>query len=212
MVSTEVINAPETKDLILSRTPSPSFRKSYMKMVEEDFFEEDNDANVLQPPTNFAMVAEGVYRSGYPKAKNLNFLRKLNLKSIVYLCPEEYPSEMKQFVEDNRITVFHFGMLGNKPIIRIPECAIRDVLVHILDVRNHPMLIHCNMGKHRTGCVVGCLRKEQHWSMSSIIEEYNMYAGLKTRILDQQFIRNFNLEIPYDSAHLPLWLDYVNLD
>jgi len=220
MVSTEVINAPETKDVILSRTPSPSFRKSYMSIVEDTFFDEDDmDANVLQPPTNFAMVAEGVYRSGYPTVKNLTFLRKLNLKSIVYLCPEEYPPAMKEFIEDNRINVFHFGLLGNKvfkkiilPVMRIPERAIKDVLVHVLDVRNHPMLIHCNRGKHRTGCVVGCLRKEQQWSLSSIIEEYNMYAGDKVRSLDQQFIRNFNMKVPYDPFHLPVWLDYLELD
>lgn len=39
--------------------------------------------DLLIPPLNFAMVDRGVYRSGYPNAKNLPFLRKLKLKSIV---------------------------------------------------------------------------------------------------------------------------------
>ena len=38
---------------------------------------------VLVPPLNFAMVAPGVYRSGYPNKKNFPFLRKLGLKSIM---------------------------------------------------------------------------------------------------------------------------------
>ena len=27
------------------------------------------------------------------------------------------------------------------------------------DSKNHPMLVHCNKGKHRTGCLIGCFRK-----------------------------------------------------
>ncbi len=39
---------------------------------------------VVIPPSNFAMVAKGVYRSGYPVPKNFPFLKKLGLKSILY--------------------------------------------------------------------------------------------------------------------------------
>lgn len=39
---------------------------------------------VLVPPLNFAMVAPGVYRSGYPNKRNFPFLKKLRLKSIMY--------------------------------------------------------------------------------------------------------------------------------
>lgn len=38
---------------------------------------------LLIPPLNFAMVDKGVYRSGYPNKKNLHFLQKLRLRSIV---------------------------------------------------------------------------------------------------------------------------------
>ncbi|CAN0534051.1 unnamed protein product, partial [Ectocarpus sp. 8 AP-2014] len=27
------------------------------------------------------------------------------------------------------------------------------------DASNHPMLVHCNKGKHRTGCLIGCFRR-----------------------------------------------------
>ncbi len=38
---------------------------------------------IVIPPSNFAMVAKGVYRSGYPVPKNFPFLKKLGLKSIL---------------------------------------------------------------------------------------------------------------------------------
>jgi len=75
--------------------------------------------------------------------------------------------------------------------VDIPEDAIRDALLVLLDSRNHPILIHCNKGKHRTGCLVGCLRKLQRWSLTSIFDEYRRFAGTKVRVLDQQFIELF---------------------
>lgn len=41
--------------------------------------------DLLIPPLNFAMVDKGVYRSGYPNKKNLPFLYKLRLRSVVYV-------------------------------------------------------------------------------------------------------------------------------
>jgi hypothetical protein len=38
---------------------------------------------VVVPPLNFAMVAPGVYRSGYPNKRNFPFLRRLGLRSIM---------------------------------------------------------------------------------------------------------------------------------
>lgn len=42
------------------------------------------------------------------------------------------------------------------------------------------------MGRHRTGTVVGCWRKLQRWALSSILEEYRRYAGMKVRVLNEQ--------------------------
>lgn len=85
--------------------------------------------------------------------------------------------------------------------------AIREALQVILDVRRHPVLIHCNKGKHRTGCLVGCLRKVQRWSLTSIFDEYRRYAGTKTRDLDQQFIELFQTNrVRYRIKHQPDWM------
>ena len=60
--------------------------------------------------------------------------------------------------------------------------------------------------QHRAGCLVGCLRKLQHWSLMSIFDEYQRFAGKTVRIADQQFIELFDHAIPYDPAHKPVWL------
>lgn len=159
------------------------------------------------PPTNFAMVCPGVYRSGYPKAMNHSFLQSLRLKSLIFLCPEDCDDANRKFCKANGVQILQFGINGNKePFSDMPEPVIRDALHVLLDVRFHPVLIHCNKGKHRTGCLVGCLRKVQRWSLTSIFDEYRRFAGNKVRILDQQFIELFQTSlVRYNVKHKPQW-------
>lgn len=46
--------------------------------------------------------------------------------------------------------------------------------------------------QHRTGCVVGCFRKLQDWSLASILAEYHHHANPKARVLDERFIELFD--------------------
>lgn len=98
------------------------------------------------------------------------------------------------------------------------------------DVRNHPLLIHCKRGKvlcdyfvlsafsydwnlqticasfdstvqHRTGCLVGCLRRLQRWCLSSVFDEYQRFAAAKARVTDQRFIELFDIS---GLKHLPI--------
>lgn len=179
------------------------------------------DSSQNCPPTNFGLVCKGIYRSGYPKPKNFSFLAKLKLKSILYLCPEEYPQANKKFLTDSGIKLLHFGMNGNKePFVDIPEDKVCAALRVLLDPTNYPILIHCNKGKHRTGCIVGCFRKLQNWSLTSIFCEYRRFAGAKVRILDQQFIELFDenqVEQETKKSNTPictkhLFYDHVELD
>ncbi|KAJ1976385.1 tyrosine-protein phosphatase siw14 [Dimargaris xerosporica] len=161
------------------------------------------------PPANFAMVAPFVYRASFPSPKNFPFLLKLGLKSILTLVLEDYPEPNLSFLRDHNIRLFQFRVPGNKePFIDIPQDAICSALTVLLDKRNHPVLIHCNKGKHRTGCLVGCLRKLQHWSHSAIFNEYRLYSYPKSRHLDQQFIELFDISQIWprvDREFLPNW-------
>ena len=146
------------------------------------------------PPLNFAMVSPGIYRSGYPVPCNFPFLRKLGLKSIVHLGPDEYLPANSAFAADQGVTVFHAPLRGNKePFVSISNEELQAALLPLLEPDNFPLLIHCNKGKSRTGCVVGCYRKLQNWSISAIFEEYNRHAGDgSTSLTDQQYIELFD--------------------
>ncbi|XP_010057877.2 probable tyrosine-protein phosphatase DSP4 isoform X1 [Eucalyptus grandis] len=177
--------------------------------------ERDGD-ELFVPPLNFAMVDGGLFRSGFPDGANFSFLQSLGLRSVICLCPEPYPEANSEFLAANGIRLFQFGIENCKefesmssgcihirsvhktreyeePFINIPDEAIREALKVLLDVRNHPVLIHCKRGKHRTGCLAGCLRKLQRWCLSSIFDEYQRFAGTKARVSDQRFIELFDI-------------------
>ncbi|CAG8483323.1 9483_t:CDS:2 [Dentiscutata heterogama] len=129
----------------------------------------DEEVKVMVPPLNFAMVA-----------------------------PDEFNKELRQFVNEQEIKVFHYKIDGNKePFIEIEQKEI--------NIRNHPVLIHCNKGKHRIGCLVGCLRKLQKWSLTSIFHEYRRFAVTKV-LADQEFIEIFSEHVPYNPDFKPDWL------
>lgn len=55
--------------------------------------------------------------------------------------------------------------------------------------------------QHRTGCLVGCLRKLQKWCLSSVFDEYQRFAAAKARVSDQRFVELFDVS---SLKHLPM--------
>ncbi|KAI5860452.1 tyrosine phosphatase family-domain-containing protein [Durotheca rogersii] len=143
------------------------------------------------PPVNFANVLPGLYRSGYPQASDYPFLANLHLKTIVTLVGRDsLPNGFSQFMADNHINHKVFDMAGTKKA-DIPLNTMQAILSVISNRQNYPLLVHCNHGRHRTGCVIGVLRKTQDWDLPSIIQEYTKFAEPKARETDVEYIADF---------------------
>ncbi|KAJ2823062.1 tyrosine-protein phosphatase siw14 [Coemansia erecta] len=198
-------DSPQVSISVMTPPPAVSLSETFAHPTQpHDGFPEE-----LTPPENFAMVCPYIYRSGMPKKRHYAFLKKLQLRSILTLILEEYPVQNQKFLESNGIRLFQFGVAGNKePFADIPEDIMCEALRVLMDRRNHPVLIHCNKGKHRTGCLVGCLRKLQEWSNTSIFDEYRRYSAPKSRSMDQQFIELFDVRPVLDQIdpeNVPDW-------
>lgn len=161
----------------------------------------------VECPPNFALVVGDIYRSSFPRPEHFEFLNRLKLKSILVLIPEPYPEENLQFLKENDIKFFQVGMSGNKePFVYVSHETITKALEIALNPENHPILIHCNRGKHRTGCLVGCIRRLQDWCLTMIFDEYRKFAEPKTRPLDQQLIELYDDSTIYERATEKSWL------
>ncbi|ORY49869.1 putative tyrosine phosphatase family protein [Rhizoclosmatium globosum] len=154
-------------------------------------------ANTAIPPINFGCVEVDLYRSGQPNELNFPFLERLNLKTVVFLAPEEPNQRFLNFIDDQEIAFHHLGLLNASANAWDPisEEVVLESLELILDPKNYPLMVMCNLGRHRTGTVIGCLRKLQRWNLTSIFEEYRRYAGPKVRILNEQFIELFDTDL-----------------
>mmetsp|Transcript_22552 Transcript_22552/g.29518 ORF Transcript_22552/g.29518 Transcript_22552/m.29518 type:complete len:310 (-) Transcript_22552:7-936(-) len=171
--------------------------------------EMDYDSTILIPPLNFAMVCPGVYRSGYPVPMNFCFLKQKSLKTILCLCPEILKKSSIKFAEQNDIAIHSLKMSESKePFIGISNEIVVEALQILLDPTNHPVLVHCDRGKFRTGVVTACLRKVQGWALTATLAEYCRFAGIwakdNPRLLDFQFIELFQFPShPWSHPHAP---------
>ncbi|KAH9985721.1 tyrosine phosphatase family-domain-containing protein [Xylariaceae sp. FL0662B] len=144
------------------------------------------------PPVNFGVVLPGLYRSGYPQAANYPFIQSFNLKTIVTLTGNDFPEGFQEFIVANHINHEVFDMAGTKRET-IPLRTMQSIIAVVSNRKNYPLLIHCNHGKHRTGCVVGVLRKINHWDTTSVIQEYTKFAEPKVRETDLRYLTDFKL-------------------
>ena len=156
--------------------------------------EKSSEEGFLVTPRNFSLVESGIYRSAQPNSHNIPFLKTLKLKAIVNLTSNGISDDMKEFYESAGIKLlcFDLGRGNRKHNIHADEHASSKALNALLDHGNHPVLIHCKKGKHRTGCVIGLLRKNRNWALSNIFAEYCSFEPLdKNREEDQRFIEAF---------------------
>jgi protein tyrosine/serine phosphatase len=144
-------------------------------------------------PVNFQVIAPGLYRSSYPQVAHFLQLEGLKLKTIVTLVPEELPEPYTAFMSRCGITHYHIPILANKdPERYTPDETVYKVVELMLNKENYPMLIHCNKGKHRTGCITASFRRVIGWTHEACIEEYERYSKPKDRVLDKVFIERFD--------------------
>mmetsp|Transcript_41411 Transcript_41411/g.88330 ORF Transcript_41411/g.88330 Transcript_41411/m.88330 type:complete len:182 (-) Transcript_41411:202-747(-) len=154
-----------------------------------------------QPPTNFALVCPGVYRSGFPGRHNIAFLKSLRLRTLVRLAEGDHPPEVSEWIANERIDALTFSMPSNRePFVTMHIDTLLAALSAVLRRENHPVLVHCLHGQRQTGVLVGCVRKLQRWSLAATLDEYGRYAAANASLLDQQMIELMDLRALQNSA------------
>jgi tyrosine-protein phosphatase SIW14 len=162
--------------------------------------------NMRIPPSNYGAVVPGsIYRCSYPQPENYEFIKDLKIKSILTLVPEPIPDEYQSFMDSAGIQHFRVHIRANKGEVRVESCEMQRALRLIMDRTNHPIMIHCNKGKHRTGCTIATFRRICGLDMDTIREEYHTYAGKKARFLDEVFFENFDLNLVMWIARQERW-------
>lgn len=157
------------------------------------------DTGVLIPPLNFEHVTSHIFRSGYPNSKNFSFMKKKNIRCVIYLGPKIKKKEELIFFEQNLsfyakngIRFEHCACGENRePFRQMNYQEVEKAIKIALNPDNQPVLLHCLKGKSQSGCVAGCIRKIQRWPLSSILHEYKRVVR-DASPLDISFIEFFD--------------------
>ncbi|TKA82314.1 hypothetical protein B0A55_01460 [Friedmanniomyces simplex] len=156
----------------------------------------------LIPPPNYGATQEGdVFRSAYPQDRNLNFLKLLDVRNLLCLVETEPSEAYGHWISSQGITRHRVDIAPNKEgKVNTTWDSLCEALLIVMDSAHYPLYIHCNQGKHRTGCVIACLRKIQRWPIDDVIAEYQAYANPKARPGDIELIRAFDPEAVFEYA------------
>ncbi|KAF7946623.1 hypothetical protein EAE96_009618 [Botrytis aclada] len=155
--------------------------------------QKDKEKEKEKHDLNFGVIApNAIYRSSFPQQEDFEYLGTLGLKSIVTLVKKDFSPEFLAFMEAHGIRHYVIDMQGTKKV-DIPEHIMNQIMRISLDKENHPLLIHCNHGKHRTGCAAAIIRHVSGWSVQSIVEEYKTFAAPKARDVDIKYITEYQV-------------------
>jgi tyrosine-protein phosphatase OCA6 len=158
------------------------------------------------PPFRYAIVEDEVYRGAYPKNRNYRFLKRLKLKSMLSLVPNQPVPELLEFCRNENIKNIHFQVNKVKDNVPLNYNKIVHVIQIIIDPSNLPVFIHCLDGANVTGLVIACLRKLQMWSIPSAMGEFLRYhRGGVISSEESEFVEKFSAEVEIPRT-IPSWL------
>mmetsp|Transcript_56924 Transcript_56924/g.98021 ORF Transcript_56924/g.98021 Transcript_56924/m.98021 type:complete len:160 (+) Transcript_56924:124-603(+) len=151
------------------------------------------------PPINYSAVEPGrIYRSSFPTSFNYQFLKHLNLRSVLCLNPKLLEKgcdgrPLVDFCEEAGIALRGAEVGDNQePFMEMDAGQIAAAVVFACNPANQPVLICCLSGTSRTGCVVACIRRRRRWALTAILDEFSRFLGPhKSNLLDFQFIESF---------------------
>eukprot|EP00127_Corallochytrium_limacisporum_P002874 Clim_evm53s142 gene=Clim_evmTU53s142 len=161
----------------------------------------------LLPPFRYAIVEEGLHRGACPSTRNFNFLKCLKLKTMISLVPQKMTLHLQPFCVDEGIELLHLETAQFKEEVPLKVDNIAVVLSKVIDVKNHPIYMHCVDGTHVVGLLGVMIRLLQRWTLSAAINEYTRFlreAVVSTE--EEKFLKSGwkkEIIVPLD---VPFWL------
>ncbi|KAL0486754.1 OCA6 [Acrasis kona] len=161
----------------------------------------------LFPPVRFRIVNDSVYAGAYPTLRNLRFMRRLKLRTIVSLIPEPPTTDLKEFCDHEKIECRHIYTEKYKNVVSLSFADITKIIEMLIDTRLHPIYIHCLGGTNPTSLVIMCLRKLQNWNQKTTVKEAERYTE-EFSSEDMEILKQWKGEVNFpDAQFLPKkWL------
>ena len=148
-----------------------------------------------------------LYRSGQPVGADWERLYyKYHIRTVVNLRSENERSQ-GDWYDIERQKAAEYGMtlidLPMEPSTPAPEQA-RRFLAAVTDRANWPVLVHCEVGRDRTGTLVALYRMQvQGWSLEQALADMGNHDGHPDKPEIVEFLRTFAPAEPAATAPEP---------
>ncbi|KAK9381765.1 tyrosine phosphatase family-domain-containing protein [Kockiozyma suomiensis] len=148
---------------------------------------------MLAPPEHFGIVEEDVYRCTEIDPLNFPFLQTLSLKTILSIGLQKPSPAVELFARENHISIVHMKLpswrISEEEWKLLPDGVAGTCLSYVLNTKFYPILIidlSCTF--------IGVLRKLEHWTLSSIINEYREISFDRSQYLYELYIELVDLD------------------
>ncbi len=148
----------------------------------------DSDIEPLEALGNFHEVAPGLYRSAQPNRDGYKQLKALGVKTLLSLKGADAREREEAGAEGLSVE--------NVPMSGFAQPSFEQVdraLAIIADPAKRPLLVHCQLGKDRTGFVIASYRVVvEHVDEAKAVEEARSYGCCFTPFGDlTKFLKDY---------------------
>ncbi|OBA28570.1 protein-tyrosine phosphatase [Hanseniaspora valbyensis NRRL Y-1626] len=152
-------------------------------------------------PLQFQIIEPRLYRGLYPTEENLDFLKTLELKTIIIVLPEGFDISIEtpyysDFITKNNISLHQFqdeNVKRRDKAVGISVEEIVKIIEIVADPNSYPIFIHDLTNESVTPLIVAIFRKLAYWNLVSIIDEFIAYSG-NVNVHERKFIEEFPMK------------------
>jgi hypothetical protein len=128
----------------------------------------------LHPPPFFSCISRSLYRSTLFDSTSFSFVESLRLRTLLCLSAIQLPASISEWANRNQINIQIVPI--NIKLKEFPSPSLSSALSALLDSSVHPLLVCCQPSDLPClAILVGCFRRLEHWSFSSIMEEFERF-------------------------------------
>jgi len=166
----------------------------------------------FSPPNGYGIVESGIFRcSQHIDKSNFLFLEQLNIRTAIYISVDPLPKEASSYITARNIVLVNpYGRCSTEvltcSLTDLGEEIIKEGLEILLNTNRHPVLLFESSENHES-VLVGCLRRIQMWSLTSIFDEYRTFTN-QNSLFDEneQLIERFDPSLVNFPENLPEWM------
>lgn len=150
----------------------------------------------------FYRVNEKLYRGAQPRSGGLRRLKQLGVKTVINLRGSNDTTRFEE--QEARLLGLNYFNVPMDRIGRPADAKVQRVLAIINTPKNHPVFVHCNHGRDRTGLAIAIYRlTNEGWTAEEAQREADRHGMFWCKFGLKRYIRDYYARIRGNAFQSP---------